>query len=76
MPKLQPVPWKTFEKFLLRSGCIFKRQAGSHRVYWKAGIHRPIIVQAKGKVPVFIIQNNLRTLGIDRADYLGAIGSF
>ena len=75
MPKLRPVPWKAFEKFLLRSGCIFKRQEGSHRVYWKDGISRPIIVQAKSKVPVFIIQNNLRTLGIDRADYLHAIGS-
>ena len=76
MQKLRPVPWKAFEKFLLRSGCVFKRQEGSHRVYWKDGLLRPIIVQAKGKVPVFIIQNNLRTLGIDRATYLQEVSSF
>jgi len=70
MPRIQPVPWKVFEKFLLRVGCVLKRQEASHRVYWKVGLHRPIILQAKGNVPVFIILNNLRTLGIDRKQYL------
>ena len=70
MSKLQPVPWKVFEKFLLRAGCVFRRQEASHRVYWKEGLRRPIILQAKGGVPVFIILNNLRTLGIDRDTYV------
>jgi predicted RNA binding protein YcfA (HicA-like mRNA interferase family) len=66
MPKLSPVPWKVFERFLLRVGCALKRVEASHRVYWKDGLHRPVIIQAKGNVPVFIVLNNLRTLGIDR----------
>jgi predicted RNA binding protein YcfA (HicA-like mRNA interferase family) len=73
MPKLQPLPWKAFEKFLLQVGCVFKRQEASHRVYWKKGLNRPIIIQAKGNVPVFIILNNLRTLGIERNEYLEII---
>ncbi|PIR53583.1 hypothetical protein COU76_00315 [Candidatus Peregrinibacteria bacterium CG10_big_fil_rev_8_21_14_0_10_49_10] len=73
MPKLQPLPWKRFEKFLLAVGCMLKRQSGSHRVYWKKGMQRPIILQAKGNVPVFIMLNNLRTLGIDRDDFLQKI---
>jgi hypothetical protein len=47
-----------------------KRQEASHRVYWKEGLSRPIILQAKGNVPVFIILNNLRTLGMRRDEYL------
>ena len=70
MPKLSPVHWKEFEKFLLHVGCVFKRQESSHRMYWKHGLARPIIIQAKGKVPVFIILNNLRTLGLDRKAFL------
>ena len=73
MPKFQPVHWKTFEKFLLHVGCVLKRREASHRVYWKDGLSRPIILQAKGSVPVFIILHNLRTLGIDRSRYLGIL---
>jgi len=36
-------------------------------------MQRPIILQAKGNVPVFIMLNNLRTLGIDRDDFLQKI---
>ena len=75
MPKIHPVPWKVFEKFLLRAGCVLKRQESSHRVYTREGLKRPIILQAKGAVPVFIILNNLRTLGMDRDEYLAIVES-
>ena len=73
MPKIHPIPWHTFERFLLHVGCELRRREASHRVYWKAGLKRPIILQAKGSVPVFIILNNLRTLGIERDRYLGVL---
>jgi predicted RNA binding protein YcfA (HicA-like mRNA interferase family) len=66
MPKLAPVQWERFERFLLHVGCVLTRREASHRVYWKDGLKRPIVIQGKGQVPVFIIRNNLRTLGIDR----------
>lgn len=70
MPKLIPVPWKKFEKFVLHVGCAFNRQESSHRMYVKQGIPRSVVFQARGNVPVFIILNNLRTLGIHREEYL------
>jgi len=70
MPKICPVHWKVFERFLVEVGCVLKRREASHRVYWKEGMFRPIILQAKGNVPVFIILNNLRTLGVSREEYL------
>lgn len=73
MPKLTPVQWERFERFLLHVGCVLVRREASHRVYWKEGLSRPVVLQAKGQVPVFIIRNNLRTLGIDRDTYLAAI---
>jgi predicted RNA binding protein YcfA (HicA-like mRNA interferase family) len=73
MPKIHPVHWKLFEKFLLKSGCTLTRREASHRVYWKDGILRPIVLQAKGFVPVFIILNNLRTLRMTRDEYLAIL---
>lgn len=70
MPKISSVHWKQFEKFLFSVGCEFKREKGDHRVYWKRGINRPVIVPRDKQLPPFIILNNLRTLGISRDDYL------
>lgn len=70
MPRIRPLHWKEFEKFLLKIGCRFKREKGDHRIYWKEGIKRPIIIPRDTSLPVFIILNNLKVLGISREDYL------
>lgn len=70
MPRVTPVPWKKFEKFLLYIGCEYERQEGSHRVYSRPGLPRPIILPTYDELPIFIIKNNLRTLGIDQKQYL------
>ena len=59
-----------FEKYLFKIGCIFKRQKGDHRIYWKPGINRPLVVPRERVLPVFIILNNLRVLGISKEDFL------
>lgn len=70
MPKIKAVHWKEFEKFLFSAGCEFKREKGDHRVYWKKGLKRPVIVPRDTQLPVFIILNNLRVLGISREEYI------
>ncbi len=70
MPRLTPIHWKKFEKFLLYVGCTFERQKGDHRVYWRDGLKRPVILPTRSNLPVFIIRNNLRTLNISTQDYL------
>ncbi|MBI2032449.1 MAG: type II toxin-antitoxin system HicA family toxin [Candidatus Levybacteria bacterium] len=69
MPALIPVSWKEFEKFLLFVGCEFKRQLGGHRIYNRAGLKRPIVIPSHGTIPVFVIRNNLRLLGITPEGY-------
>ena len=73
MPHIQSIHWKEFEKFLLGVGCEFKREKGDHRVYWKAGIKRPVVIPRDTSLPAFIILNNLKILGITREEYLKKI---
>ena len=73
MPRIQATHWKEFEKFLIKVGCEFKREKGDHRVYWKTGIKRPIVIPRDTSLPAFIILNNLRVLGISREEYLKII---
>ena len=70
MPRIQSIHWKEFEKFLLSVGCEFKREKGDHRVYWKVGIKRPVVIPRDTSLPAFIILNNLKILGITREEYL------
>lgn len=73
MGHLGSIHWKKFEKFLLREGCTFKREKGDHRIYWKEGMNRPIVVPRDKELPAFIILNNLRLLGISKEDFLEKI---
>jgi len=73
MSGVKALHWKEFEKFLLKVGCEFKREKGDHRIYWKVGIKRPIVIPRDTALPPFIILNNLRVLGISREEYIKII---
>ncbi len=70
MPKFTSIHWKRFEKFLLYIGCVFEREKGDHRIYWRANLKRPVVIPRDTQLPVFIIRNNLRILGISVREYL------
>ena len=70
MSRIGSIHWKKFEKFLIKVGCQFTREKGDHRVYWKEGIKRPVIIPRVSTLPAFIIPNNLKVLGISRDEYL------
>lgn len=70
MPNIGSVHWKEFEKFLVQVGCVLKREKGDHRIYWKDGLKRPVVIPRDTAIPPFIIINNLRVLGISREEYL------
>ena len=69
MPRITPIPWRVFEKVLLRVGFRFARQEGSHRSYVKEGVLRPVVIPTYTEVPVSIIRNNLKTAAISRDEY-------
>ena len=73
MGRIVPIPWKQFERFLIRAGCKYIRQESSHRIYWKNDLKRPIILPTYKKIPVFIIKNNLRLLGMSNEEYLNLL---
>lgn len=74
MSRIQSIHWKEFEKFLLKIGCEFKREKGDHRIYWKKGLKRPVIIPRDKTLPAFIVLNNLKVLNISREEYLKIIG--
>jgi predicted RNA binding protein YcfA (HicA-like mRNA interferase family) len=75
MPKLTPISPREFERFLKFVGCTYVRQKGSHRVFHRTGLIRPIIVPIhSGDLPLFVVRNNLKLLNIPIVDYLDILG--
>ncbi|MBI2449914.1 MAG: type II toxin-antitoxin system HicA family toxin [Candidatus Nealsonbacteria bacterium] len=70
MAHLTPIHWKKFEKFILFIGCSFDREKGDHRIYWRENLKRPVVIPREEELPVFIIRNNLRILGVSPEEYL------
>lgn len=58
MPRLTPIHWKQFKKFVLFVGCRFERERGDHLIYWRQGLKRPVVFPKDKELPVFIIRNN------------------
>ena len=67
--RIIPVHWRVLECIFLKVGFVFERQRGSHRVYVKKGINRPIIIPERPQIDVSIIHSNLKTAGLTREQY-------
>lgn len=69
MAKIIPIHYRKLAKIFELEEFKLKRSRGSHLVYTKSGISKPIIIPKYREIPVFIIRNNLRTAGITRERY-------
>lgn len=70
MPKIPAVSSKQFCSLLEKHGCVLKRIEGDHHIYKKEGVHRPIVVPLRKQLPTYIVFNDLRTLGMTRAEFI------
>ena len=67
--RITPIHYKKLAKVFEKQGFLLARRRGDHIYYVKPGIARPIVIPAVRDVPVFIIENNLKTAVISRKEY-------
>ena len=73
MQKIQLIFGKFRESFLFYVGCHYERKKGDHRIYGRSDLKRPIVFPEDKEIPVFIIRNNLRVLGISHNEFLNIL---
>jgi predicted RNA binding protein YcfA (HicA-like mRNA interferase family) len=59
----------------IRAGFEKERETGSHIVFTKPGVLRPVIIPKYNDVGVEIIQRNLRTANMSREEYFKLLES-
>ncbi|OGE37919.1 hypothetical protein A3B45_01340 [Candidatus Daviesbacteria bacterium RIFCSPLOWO2_01_FULL_39_12] len=69
MARITPIHWRKLLKIFQAEACILVGQTGDHLELKKAGAKRRIVIPKYRDIPVFIIENNLKTAGISRKRY-------
>ncbi len=69
MPRIALVHWRKLLKVLEMEGAVVVGQTGDHIELKKPGAIRRLVVPKYKNIPVFIIENNLKTAGISRQRY-------
>lgn len=73
---IKNISLKIFRDFLKHHGLKHIRSKGGHETWSGKNLTRPVILQShKDPVPLFIIKNNLRTMGLTLSDLREYIGS-
>ena len=52
---------------------IMKEKKGDHRIYGRDDLKRPVVFPEDKEIPVFVIRNNLRVLGISHNEFLNIL---
>lgn len=69
MARIIPIHWRKLLKIFELKGCISIGQTGDHLELKKFGAKRRIVIPEYRDIPVFVIENNLKTAGISRTRY-------
>jgi len=73
MPKMKPTNWQTQVKIFEKYGCVFVRQRGDHLIFHHKNAKRAVVIPRYKEVPVTIIQNNMKTVGMTREEYFSIL---
>ena len=68
--KIKPTNWQTQVKIFEKYGCVFVRQKGDHLVFHHKNARRAVVIPKYEEIPVTIIKNNMRTVGMTRDEYI------
>jgi predicted RNA binding protein YcfA (HicA-like mRNA interferase family) len=70
LKRISPTDWKTLVKIFERAGCTFVRQSGDHMIFHHPSARRAVVIPRYDEIPVTIILNNMKTIGMSREEYL------
>jgi len=70
---ISPTTYQVQVKIFEAAGCVYVRTQGDHLVYHYPGAMRPVVIPKYREVPVFIIKNNMKIIGVSRETYLALL---
>ncbi len=72
---IKPTSYQVQVKIFEMAGCKYVRTKGDHLVYHSPEAIRPVVIAKYKEVPVFVIKNNMKLIGMSRERYLELLES-
>ena len=69
MARIVPIHWRKLLKIFEMEGFVLVGTTGDHLELKREGAIRRVVIPKYKEIPVFIIENNLKTAGISRQKY-------
>jgi len=66
---IKPTTYQIQVKIFELAGCEYVRTHGDHLIYRYPEAMRPVVIPKYKEVPVFIIRNNMKIIGMTREIY-------
>ena len=73
--KIKPTNWQTQVKIFEKYGCVFVRQKGDHLIFHHENAKRVVVIPKYDEIPVTVIRNNMKTVGMTRDEYFSILRS-
>ena len=70
MDAIRPTSYKTLAKIFENFGCKYSHTRGDHIIFHYPGATRPVVIPMYKEVPVFIVKNNMKVVGMSNEEYL------
>lgn len=71
--KIKPTNWQTQVKIFEKYSCVFVRQKGDHLIFHHENAKRAVVIPKYDEIPVTIIRNNMKTVGMTREEYFSIL---
>ena len=73
--RISPTNWQTQVKIFEKYGCVFIRQKGDHLIFHHENAKRAVVIPKYDEIPVTIIRNNMKTVGMTIEEYFSLLRS-
>lgn len=73
--KIKPTNWQTQVKIFEKYGCVFVRQKGDYLIFHHENAKRAVVIPKYDEIPVTVIRNNMKTVGMTREEYFSILRS-
>ena len=71
--RIKPTTYQIQVRIFEEAGCVYVRTQGDHLVYHYPGARRPVVIPKYKEVPVFVIRNNMKVIGMSADEYIAIL---
>ena len=71
--RIKPTTYQVQVRIVEAAGCVYVPTQGDHLIYHYPGAKRPVVIPKYKEIPVFLIRNNMKVIGMSVEEYISIL---